>query len=153
MRIVFVFCYIEGNHSFVEFWILKINSMSLFVEQFLPHDMEILTLEIENVSSCTHNLHLLTMWMTIYLEFQLSFQHCTNRFKILSKFQWRKKQSELLNCLCINKENKNKRMDTGRCWGRFFQHIFINSRSFSGQSEGISGVNPSSLYSTIKSLL
>jgi hypothetical protein len=43
--------------------------------------------------------------------------------------------------------NKQKRKDTGRCWGCFFQHICINSTSFWGQFEGISGVNPSSLYS------
>jgi hypothetical protein len=51
-----------------------------------------------------------------------------------------------------NKETKKrKRKDTGRCWGCFFQHICINSTSFWGQFEGISGVNPSSLYSNEKS--
>jgi hypothetical protein len=47
-------------------------------------------------------------------------------------------------------KNKKERKDTGRCWGCFFQHICINSTSFWGQFEGISGVNPLSLYSKIK---
>jgi hypothetical protein len=35
----------------------------------------------------------------------------------------------------------------------FFQHICINSTSFWGQFEGISGINPLSLYSNEKSKL
>jgi hypothetical protein len=88
----------------------------------------------------------LWFWLKVQI---LLLQHFTNGFKSLPTFQSRKKQIKLLGWCVFEMRDKNEK-DTGRCWGCFFQHICINSTSFWGQFEGISGVNPLSLYSKMK---
>jgi hypothetical protein len=101
---------------------------------------------LRNIGSCRQfDIGRLSSGLFIVLTLNKLFQNPINitikeETNQIVNIKWRKQKQT----------DKKEKEDTGRCWGCFFQHICINSTSFWGQSEGISGVNPLSLYSNQK---